>query len=106
MRTADGTLWACAYPDALAATVIGAINRVVIADGVGARAETGRGQITLEALEIVPEAVQTSLFDPVPRPLDELIESQAVEPGGGRRLSPLDATDEEIEMFLSALGDS
>lgn len=106
VRTADGTLWACAYPDALAATVIEAINRVVIADGVGAQAGTGRGQITLNALEIVPEVVQTSLFDAVPRALDELLEAQTVEPGGRRRLSPLDATEEEIEAFLSALGDS
>jgi hypothetical protein len=106
VRTADGTLWACAYPDELAATVIEGINRVVIAHGIGSEAETGRGHITLHAIEIVPELIQTSLFDATPRALDELIETQAVEPGGARRLSPSDATDEEIEAFLSALGDS
>ena len=106
VRTADGTLWACAYPDALAVTVIDGINRVVIAHGIGSEAGAGRGHITVHALEIIPESVQTSLFDAAPRALDELIEAQAVEPGRARRLSPLDATDEEIEAFLSALGDS
>lgn len=106
IRTTEGALWACRYPEELASTVIEAINRVVVAHGMGWLAENGRGQITLEELEIIPEVEQTSLFELAPRDLSELAREQGVTSSEVPGLIPPDATDEEIDAFLAALGES
>lgn len=103
IRSPDGTEWACSYPAELASRVIDAINRIVVAEGTGFRSSGLKGRIEISRLDVVPEAVQTSLFSLEPRSLGELIEEQDVVAGWGASLAPEHVSEEEIDRFLEAL---
>lgn len=97
-----GVEWDCSYPEEMAPRVIEAINRMVVATGLASAVAPSRGRITLEELEVVPEAVQGALFEWAPRSLEELRAAQG-DPGQGGSIIPAGASDEEAERFLAAL---
>lgn len=104
IRTPDGLEWACAYPEHMTSTIIEAINRVVIAFGLGGETSPGRGRIALRELEIVPEAIQTSLFELEPRSILELRAAHGLSEGfEAPSLLPEEASPEEIDAFFEAL---
>jgi len=104
IRTPDGMLWACLYPDDMANLIVEGINRVVIASGRGVVVSPGKGRVRIRDLQVVAEDVQTSLFDRIPRSIPELMDAQHVHKRGHLAdLTPSDATDKEVEAFLNAL---
>lgn len=78
IRSPSGARWNCRYPQELEERVLSMLKHQVLAAGSGVLVNARRGYFEIAVLEELKEFEQTSLFSIQRRPLDALLQEQAV----------------------------